>query len=76
MAYREDITEVAKAFFAPPTRQPYLRAVADWVRLPRSGFIVDRSWQFTDLAPNEPHALGRYHGVSLTVELFVRGMAP
>ena len=72
LAYREDITEVAKAFFAPPTRQPYLQAVADMVRSPDSGYALDRSWSFNDLPPVGEHPLGRYQGVSLTVDLFVR----
>lgn len=73
MAYREDIADVAQVFFAPPIRQPYLRAVAQWVRSPDSGYALDRTWQFSDLAPSGPHTLGRYQGVSLTVDLYLRG---
>ena len=72
IAYREDIAQVAQVFFAPPVRQPYLRAVAEWVRSPISGYTLDRTWQFSDLAPSGPHTLGRYQGVSLTVDLYVR----
>jgi len=72
ISYREDITKVADIFVAYPVRQPYLRAVADWVRSPRSGYTLDRSWKFVDLAPNGPHTLGQYQGRTLTVDLFVR----
>jgi len=72
ISYREDITEVAKMFVAFPVRQPYLRAVADWVRSPSSGYTLDRSWQFTDIASNGLHTLGHYQGYSLTVDLFIR----
>lgn len=72
IVYREDISQVAQMFVAYPVRQPYLRAVAEWVRSPGSGYTLDRSWQFTDLASNGPHTLGRYQGLSLTVDLYVR----
>ncbi len=72
MAYREDIARVAPVFFAPPVRQPYLRAVASWVRAPASGFVLDRTWRFNDLPPSGPHPLGHYQGVSLTVDLYLR----
>lgn len=72
IVYREDVSQVSQMFVAYPVRQPYLRAVADWVRSPGSGYTLDRSWQFTDLASNGPHALGRYEGISLTVDLYVR----
>jgi hypothetical protein len=72
IAYREDIGQVAKMFFAPPVRQPYLRAVADWVRSPGSGYALDRTWRMSDLAPSGAHPLGRYQGVSLTVDLYIR----
>jgi hypothetical protein len=72
LAYREDIASVAPVFFAPAVRQPYLRAVAQWVRSPESGFALDRTWRLTDLAPSAPHTLGRYQGVSLTVDLYLR----
>ena len=71
--YREDVTQVAKAFFCPPVRQPYLRALAAWVRSPGSGYALARSWSFHDLPPVGPHTLGRYDGVSLVVELYLRG---
>ena len=76
MAYREDIADVAQVFFAPPVRRPYLRAVATWVRSPGTGYALDRSWHFTDLAPSGPHPLGHYQGVSLTVDLFIRSTGP
>jgi hypothetical protein len=72
IAYREDIAEVARMFFAPPVRQPYLRAVAEWVRSPGSGYTLDRTWRFSDLAPSSPHTLGRYQGTNLTVDLYLR----
>ena len=72
ITYREDITTVAQQFVAYPVRQPYLRAVSEWVRSPNSGYELDRSWRFTDLASNGPHTLGRYEGLSLTVDLYVR----
>lgn len=73
IAYRDDITRVAQAFYAPIAYQPYLQAVADWVRTPRSGYTLDRTWSFSDLAPYGTHTLGQYQGVSLTVDLFLRG---
>ena len=73
LVYEQDVGEVAQVFFAPATRQPYLQAVADWVRGPLSGFRLDRSWTFADLPPSGPHALGRYQGITLTVDLYVRG---
>jgi hypothetical protein len=76
MAYREDIADVAQVFFAPTIRQPYLRAVAQWVRGPFSGYALDRTWRFTDLAPSGPHTLGRYQGVSLTLDLYLRTPGP
>jgi hypothetical protein len=72
ISYREDISQVAQMFIAFPVRQPYLRAVAEWVRAPGSGYALDRSWQFTDLASNGLHTLGHYQGISLTVDLFIR----
>src|SRR4029077_6447533 len=72
MVYREDIADVARVFFAPPVRQPYLRAVANWVRSPGSGYALDRSWRFSNLAPRDPHTLGHYEGVSVTVDLYLR----
>ena len=72
IVYREDVTEVAKVFFCPPVRQPYLRALATWVRGALSGYHLDRSWRFNDLPPIGPHTLGRYQGVSLTVDLYLR----
>ena len=72
IAYREDISQVAKVFFTPPVRQPYLQALADSVRSPGSGYVLDRTWTLSDLPPIAPHALGRYQGVSLTVELYLR----
>jgi hypothetical protein len=73
VVYREDVTQVAQVFFCPPVRQPYLRALASWVRSPGSGYVYDRSWQFSDLPPAGPHTLGKYKGVSLTVDLYLRG---
>jgi hypothetical protein len=72
LAYREDIAQVAPVFFAPPVRQPYLRAVANWVRNASSGYVLDRSWRFNDLPPSGPHPLGHYQGVSLTLDLYIR----
>ena len=72
IAYKDDIARVAQVFYAPAVRQPYLQALADWVRSPASGYTLDRSWSFSDLAPPLPHPLGRYQGVSLTVELYLR----
>jgi hypothetical protein len=72
MAYREDIAQVAPVFFAPAVRQPYLRAVAQWVRSPGSGYALDRTWHFDDLAPSGAHPLGHYQGVSLTLDLYIR----
>ena len=72
LTYREDIADVAKAFYAPPARQPYLRALADWVHSPDSGFVLDKSWTLSDLPPITPHTLGSYQGQSLTVELYAR----
>ena len=63
---------MAKAFYAPPARQPYLRALADWVHSPDSGFVLDKSWTLSDLPPITPHTLGSYQGQSLTVELYAR----
>jgi hypothetical protein len=75
LAYRQDITVVAQAFYAPPAYQPYLQAVAQWVRGPNSGYSVARTWTFMDLAPFGAHTLGKYSGVDLTLDLFVRGTA-
>jgi hypothetical protein len=72
ISYREDIAQVAQMFVAFPVRQPYLRAVAQWVRSPDSGYTLDRSWQFTDIASNGLHTLGHYQGFTLTVDLFIR----
>jgi hypothetical protein len=72
IVYREDIARVAKVFYAPSVRQPYLRALAEWVRRPDSGYALDRTWTFADLAPVGQHPLGHYEGISLTVELYVR----
>jgi hypothetical protein len=72
IAYRENITQVAQVFYAPVAYQPYLQAVSDWVHGPGSGYTLDRSWSFFDLAPFGDHTLGRYQGVSLTVDLYLR----
>jgi len=72
IAYREQFDEVAKVFFAPAVRRPYLEAVADWVRGPASGYSLDRTWRLTDRAPRGPHRLGQYQGIDLTVDLFLR----
>jgi hypothetical protein len=76
IVYREDISQVAEMFVAYPVRQPYLRAVAEWVRSPISGYTLERSWRFSDLASNGPHSLGRYQGMSFTVDLYVRKQGP
>lgn len=76
LAYRGNIADVAQAFFAPPVRRPYLQAVADWVRSPGSGYALDRTWQFTDLAPAAEHPLGHYQGVSLTLDLYLSSSGP
>jgi hypothetical protein len=75
VVYRDDITQVAKVFFCPPVRQPYLQALSDWVRSPLSGYTLARSWRLTDLPPAGPRTLGRYEGVSLTVDLYLRAGA-
>ena len=75
ITFREDVSEVAQAFIALPPYWPYYRAIDQWVRSPSSGYTLDQSWQFTDLPPYVEHPLGRYQGVSLTVDLFVRGPA-
>lgn len=72
IVYREDIAQVAQVFFTPVVRQKYLRALAEWVRRPDSGYALDRTWFFTDLVPGGPHTLGHYQGVSLTVDLYLR----
>ena len=72
ITFREDISVVAQAFSALPAYHSYYRAVDQWVRSPDSGYTLDRSWSFTDLPPYDPHPLGRYQGLSLTVDLFVR----
>jgi len=72
LVYREDIAQVAQVYFTPPVRQPYLQALSDWVRGPSSGYVLDRSWRLTDLPPLTPHTLGRYEGVSLSVDLYLR----
>jgi hypothetical protein len=59
-------------FVAYPVRQPYLRAVAEWVRSPGSEYSLVHSWQFTDLASNGPHSLGHYQGLTLTLDLYAR----
>jgi hypothetical protein len=73
IAYREDISQVAQVFFAPAVRQPYLQALSQWVRGPDSGYVLDRTWVFTDLPPRDAHPLGSYRGISLTVDLYLRG---
>ncbi len=72
IVYRDDLSQVARVFYVPAVRQPYLQALAQWVRSPLSGYTLDRSWRFTDLAPSGQHPLGRYEGVSLTVDLYIR----
>jgi hypothetical protein len=72
LAYRDDITQVAQVFYAPPPYQPYLRAVADWVHDPGSGYTLDQTFSFSNLASDVAHPLGHYPGVSLTVELYLR----
>jgi hypothetical protein len=72
LVYREDIAQVARVYFAPTVRQPYLQALSDWVRGPYSGYVLDKSWRLYDLPPLAPHALGRYQGVNLTVDLYLR----
>lgn len=72
IAYRENITKVAQLFYAPPVRQPYLQALADWVRSPDSGFRLDQSWRFSDLTSDGAHPLGQTNNGSLTVDLYVR----
>jgi hypothetical protein len=72
LVYREDIAQVARVYFAPTVRQPYLQALSDWVRGPYSGYVLDKSWRLYDLPPLAPHTLGRYQGVNLTVDLYLR----
>jgi hypothetical protein len=72
LTYEEDITQVARVFYAPPPYQPYLRAVADWVKQPNSGYRLDRTWPLFDIGPDTEHVLGGFQGVDLTVELFLR----
>jgi hypothetical protein len=72
VVYREDISQVALVYFCPPVRQTYLRALADWVSGPGSGYNLARSWRLADLPPVGPHKLGRYQGISLTVDLYLR----
>jgi hypothetical protein len=72
VVYREDPSVVAQAFFCPPVRQPYLRALSSWVKSPGSGYALDRTWRFDNLPPLGPHTLGHYKGVSLTVDLYLR----
>ncbi len=72
IVYRDDIKQVARVFYCPPVRQPYLQALSDWVRSPGSGYIVDRTWTLSNILPRGPHPLGRDDGVSLTVELYLR----
>lgn len=74
LTFREDVSIVAQAFSALPPYQPYYRAVDFWVRNDPAYARV-RSWSFSDLPPYDPHPLGHYKGLSLTVDLFVRGAA-
>ena len=76
VVYREDPSLVGQAFFCPPVRQPFLRALSAWVRSPGSGYGLDRTWHFNDLPPLGPHTLGHYQGVSLTVDLYLRPAGP
>ena len=75
VVYKQDMATVAQAFYAPSIYQPYFQAVADWVRSPGSGYTLDRTWSFSDLPPLGTHTLGRYQGIFLTVELYLRGPA-
>jgi len=75
IAYRENISLVAQVFYAPPVRQPYLQAVADWVRSPDSGFKLDHSWRFVDLTSDGSHLMGHTLTISLTVDLYVRSIS-
>ena len=75
IVYRENFAQVAEFFYIPQARQPYLQAVADWVRSPGSGYRLDRTWSFADLTSDSLHPLGQATGVSLTVELYVRSTA-
>lgn len=75
IVYREDIEQVAQAFYAPPIYQPYLRATADLVHSPNSGYTLDRTWPITGLVPNRIHTLGDFQPVSLTLELYLRSPA-
>jgi hypothetical protein len=75
VVYQEPISAVARAFYAPPVYQPYFEAVADWVKSPGSGYSMVRSWTFTNLPPFGYYELGRYTGISLTVELYFRDSA-
>ena len=72
IVYRDDIKQVARAFYCPTVRQPYLQALSNWVRTPASGYRLDRAWTLPNLPQYGPHPLGRYDGVSLTVELYLR----
>ena len=72
VVYEQDMGTVAQVFYAPPIYQPYLQAVADWVRTPGNGFTLDRKWVLTNMPPIAPHTLGRYHGLTLTVDLYLR----
>ena len=71
LTFKQDIAVVAQAFSALPGYQPYYRAVDKWVRNDNRYTCV-RSWSFTGLPPYGPHTLGRYEGMSLTVDLLVR----
>jgi hypothetical protein len=72
LVYAQPIAVVAQAFYAPPAYQPYFQAVGDWVKSPSSGCVLDRSWTFADLPPFGGHTLGRYDGVSLTLDLYLK----
>jgi hypothetical protein len=83
IAYREDISQVARVFWTPAVRQPYLRAVAEWVRSPGSGYEIGHTWQLFDLPAGAcdkeyicpSRELGRSPSLNLTVDLFIRTQA-
>jgi 4-amino-4-deoxy-L-arabinose transferase-like glycosyltransferase len=76
LVYEQAMPTVATAFYAPAAYQPYFQALSDWVRTAGSGYSLDRQWTFSDLPPSQPHRLGNYAGVTLTVDLYLRDGAP
>jgi len=72
LVYLEDVQEVSEFFFVPPVRWPYLRAIAEWVRMPDNGYAIYKTYYISVAPFSRSYQLGENDRRTFTIQLYIK----